>query len=348
MDRVAVLAITKNGIEIGRRIKEIFPSWNVFAPEKLSDDIPGIEWFSEATSAKIGELFKASDAMVCVFALGAVIRLVTPHIRDKKTDPAVIVIDDGANFVISALSGHLGGANKLASEIAKKLDSTPVITTAADVNKTISVDLVGSEFGWQIDDDSPVTSVSAAMVNGEKIGVFQDAGQRAWLKNLPENVTEYDSLEDLCKSGSKAYLIVSDKLLDSNLRTVTYRPKTLIVGVGLHQDTSKDTIKKGLYDCLERFSLSPRSVARLVSIRKPREVNGLAEFAKESGIPVEYIEREELAAVKTPNPSRTVESFEGTPSVSEAAAILVSGGRLVVEKQKFPPDLTIAVARMEF
>ena len=86
----------------------------------------------------------------------------------QKTDPAVIVIDDKAQFVISTLSGHLGGANQLTNDIANQLGATPVITTAADVNKTIAVDLVGKDFGWKIDDDSNVTRISAFMVKRRK------------------------------------------------------------------------------------------------------------------------------------------------------------------------------------
>ena len=66
--------------------------------------------------------------------------------------------------MISVLSGHIGGANQLTQDIAEKLGGTPVITTAADVNKTIAVDLLGKEFGWEIEDDSTVTKISAFMV----------------------------------------------------------------------------------------------------------------------------------------------------------------------------------------
>ncbi len=93
---------------------------------------------------------KNSNALICLFSLGAVIRLIAPYLKDKKTDPAVIVIDDKTNFVISVLSGHIGGANELTQEISEKLNALPVITTAADVNKTIAVDLVGREFGWKL------------------------------------------------------------------------------------------------------------------------------------------------------------------------------------------------------
>ncbi len=347
MEKVAILAITKNGIQIGLKIKELFPKWELFSPQKFAFNDSRINWFNESTSLKIEELFKNNDAMICLFSLGAVIRLIAPHLQDKKTDPAIIVIDDKTNFVISALSGHLGGANELTNEIAKKLNSTPVITTAADVNKTIAVDLVGKEFGWEIDNDSSVTKVSAFMVNEEKIGLYQDAGEKNWWKNdLPKNVISYETLDDLKKSNSKGVLIITDKMVEvGNFPSVIYRPKTLVVGVGLHWDTSKETIQNGLDECLKKFSLSPKSVAKFVSIKKPKDVQGLIDVAKEMNISLEYVEKEELAKVDIPNPSKTVESFEGTPSVSEAAAILVSNGELIVEKQKFPPNLTIAIAR---
>ena len=347
MENVSVLAITKNGINIGEKLKEVFPNWNIFAPGKLSNENKNITWYSEPTTDKIIELFKNSNALICVFSLGAVIRLIAPHLKDKKTDPAVIVIDDKTNFVISVLSGHIGGANELTQEISEKLNALPVITTAADVNKTIAVDLVGREFGWKIDDETTVTKISAHMVNAEPIGVFQQTGNKKWYKKLPKNVTIYNSLEELKKSNSKAHLIISDKIIDNELaqESVIYRPQSLVIGIGLHWDTSKDTIKEGIEFCLEKFNLSSKSIAKLVSIKKPEDVQGLIDLGKEMQIPVEYIDREELAEIITPNPSSTVKAFEGTASVSEAAAIKVSNGKLIVEKQKFPPNLTIAIAR---
>ena len=347
MENVAVLAITKNGVNIGGKLKELFPNWNIFAPSKLSNENKSITWYSEPTSDKIIELFKNSNALICLFSLGAVIRLIAPHLKDKKTDPAVIVIDDKMTFVISVLSGHIGGANELTQEISEKLNALPVITTAADVNKTIVVDLVGRQFGWKIDDETTVTKISAHMVNSEPIGVFQQTGNTKWYKELPKNVTIYDNLEELKKSNSKAHLIISDAIIDNELaqESVIYRPQSLVIGIGLHWDTTKDTIREGIEYCLEKFNLSSKCIAKLVSIKKPEDVQGLIDLGKEMKIPVEYVDREELAEIITPNPSSTVKAFEGTASVSEAAAIKVSKGKLIVEKQKFPPNLTIAIAR---
>jgi cobalt-precorrin 5A hydrolase len=352
VESAAIIAITKNGIEMAKSLKAKFPKWQIFVPSKFSDNDSKINWFDDTTSSKIGELFKKYDALVCIFSLGAVIRLISPHMKDKKTDPAVLVIDDTGKFVISTLSGHLGGANKLTEEVASLLNATPVITTAADVNKTIAVDLVGKEFGWIIDDDSTVTRISALMVNEEKIGIYQDSGEKNWWtpkKEFPKNVTVYNRFEDLKNSNLKGYLIISDKEIEDKellANAVVYRPKTLIVGIGLHWDTSKDTIKEGIEFCMKKFKFSSKSIARFASIKKEANVIGLQELAKDWNVPVDYFEKEELAQIPIPNPSETVQAFEGTPSVSEAAALKSSNGKLVVEKQKFPPNLTIAIARI--
>ena len=347
MNKVSVIAITKNGIKIGIKLKEVFPSWEICAPEKFKNTSENISWYSKSTTEKMAELFKNNEAIICLFSLGAVIRLISPYLEDKKTDPAVIVIDDKMNFVISVLSGHIGGANELTKKIAEKLNAIPVITTAADVNKTIAVDLVGRELNWKIDDDSTVTQVSACMINEEIIGVFQNAGSKKWYKELPKNVKIFNDLKELEKSDSKAFLIISDEEFDGDFikKSVIYRPPSLVVGIGLHWDTTKDTIKEGIDHTMKKFKLNQKSIAKLVSIKKPQEIKGLVDIGKEMNVPVEYLDRNELASVPAPNPSDTVKAFEGTSSVSEAAAIKASGGKLIVEKQKFPPNLTIAIAR---
>lgn len=342
----AILAITRNGLAIGRRIRSLNPGWSLCAPRKL-DDGGHAEWFDEPAAQKVGELFGSREALVCVFSLGAVIRLVAPHLADKKTDPAVLVIDDAAGFVISALSGHLGGANALASELASGLGAQAVITTAADVNRTVAVDLVGRDLGWTIEDGSQVTAVSAHMVNGERVGVFQDAGAPWRPDPAPANLTAYSTYEQLASSGSRAHMIISDRTRGpGGADQVTYRPPSLVAGVGVHAGTGAAKIVSGIREACGAAGLSPLSVGLLASVKKPREVPGLAEAAGMMGIGVRYVEREQLAGVSVPNPSDTVERLEGTPSVSEAAALSASGGKLVAEKAKFPPDLTVAIARV--
>lgn len=355
MVKVAVIAITKHGVDIARKLKSRMPEFDLYVPEKFSDGKDDINWYSDTSGLTIGKLFKSYEGLVCIFSLGAVIRLITPHMKDKKTDPAVVVIDDKAQFVISTLSGHLGGANALARLIASVLNATPVITTAADVNETIAVDLLGREFGWEIDDDSTVTKVSAHMVNEDKIGVYQDAGEKNWWPNerpLPKNVQIVNSIDELINDDYKAALIITDKILDSKYdkllqKSVVYRPKSLVVGIGLHWDTSKDVIMDGIQTTLKNANLSFKSIRNIATINRESIVKGLQEFSQENNIPVEYFDKSQLSTIEVPNPSDTVKKFEGTSSVSEASSMLsAKNNSLLVPKQKFPPNLTVAVTRV--
>ena len=348
--KMAIVGITRHGIEIARRIKQGMPEVEIYVPAKHNDGGNDIIWFTEQSTQLVGKLFKSYDALICIFSLGAVIRMVAPYLIDKKSDPAVLVIDDRANNVISALSGHLGGANALARLVASFLGAQPVITTAADVNETIAVDLIGREFGWTIENFENVTKVSAFMVNEEKIAIYQDAGERNWwIAQLPKNVTIIDSIDKIKSQEFKAGLIISDRVvLDQSIisKSVIYRPKSLVVGIGLHWDTSKETIKSGIDTVFKENGLSFQSIRNLASINRKAQVKGLEEFSIQHGIPIEIYEKDRLASVDVPNPSATVQKFEGTSSVSEASSLLSSKGELVVPKQKLPPNLTIAISRI--
>jgi cobalt-precorrin 5A hydrolase len=350
----AIVAITKQGIVIARKIKENISDADIYVPAKYSDSQGDINWFEEQTGQIIASLFERYDALICIFSLGAVIRLITPVLRNKKSDPAVVVIDDKAKFVISALSGHLGGANELARKVSSFLpNSEPVITTAADVNETVPVDLIGKQFGWQIENDQNVTRVSAYMVNAEKIALYQDAGQQEWWTNnsLPKNITKVAAMENLTSPDYKGCLIITDKIItDQNIlqKAVLYRPKSLVVGLGLHWTTNRERIENAIEYVLSSHGLSTKCIQSVASINRGAKINGLIEYSEQENIPIELYEKEELNRVEVPNPSQTVLGYEGTASVSEASAILASGGNLIIPKQKFPPDLTVAIARIRY
>lgn len=346
-----MIAITKNGINISKKILRIFRSCKIYVPRKFSNGDKQIIWYSKSTQDQIKELFNTNDVVICLFSLGAVIRLITPYIKSKKTDPAIISIDDKAKFVISVLSGHIGGANEITNQLANKLNSIPVITTASEVNNTIPIDILGKEFNWFVESRLSITTVSAFMINEEKIGLYQDAGERNWWsRKLPKNVMCYPTITALKKSDSKAFMIISDKIIKDEYildNSVIYRPRSLVIGIGLHQNTTKDTINKNLKKCLKKFELCEKSIAKFATINKPFNVKSLIHLSKEMKTQIEYFDRNELAKINVPNPSKAVNKFEKTYSVSEAAAILSSHGELIVEKQKFPPDLTLSIARIK-
>jgi cobalt-precorrin 5A hydrolase len=352
MVRIAAIAITKHGIIIARKIKQTIPEVEIYAQAKHSDSGNDIHWFTESTTKMVGNLFKTFEALVCIFSLGAVVRLIAPSLVDKKSDPAVLVIDDKGKYVISTLSGHIGGGNELTKLVASSLNAVAVITTAADVNETIAVDLLGRNLGWMIDDFQNVTRVSALMVNEENLALYQDAGEQSWWQEpLPRNVQIVKDPGEINQTTFSGALVISDRLINDTgilKKSVVYRPKSLVVGIGLHWDTDSGTIEKGIMEVFEKNGLAFRSIRNIASINRGAKVKGLEEFSQTHSIPVEIYEKEDLAKVVVPNPSQTVQKFEGTPSVSEAASLLSSQGTLVVPKQKFPPNLTVAVSRIQF
>lgn len=350
-EKTAIIAITKKGITVAKQIQNKLDDSDVYVPNKFAHPDSNIIFFSEPVSQKIGFIFNNYTSLICIFSLGAVIRLISPFLKDKKSDPAVIVIDDAAKFVISTLSGHLGGANELSLKISDILNSIPVITTAADVNNTIAIDLLGKKFGWTIEDMVNVTKVSAMMVNEEIVGVFQDAGEKDWwnIDQLPKNVRLVTHLDDLLSDEIKGAIIISDRIIDNeNLlnKSVIYRPKSLFVGIGLHWNTREDTIRAGIDRVLKENSLSISSIKAITSLDKGKRIKGLDEYCQRNDLPLILFSRDKLDKIKVPNPSQIVGMYEGTSSVSEASSLAGSNGSLIVPKYKFPPDLTVAVSRV--
>jgi cobalt-precorrin 5A hydrolase len=189
------------------------------------------------------------------------------------------------------------------------------------------------------------------MVNEEKIAIFQDVGERTWwnTENFPSNVIIIKDIKNIKDDLYKGGIVITDKIITDNailFKSVIYRPKSLVIGLGLHWDTTKEDILNGIKAIFEKNGLSFASIQSLSSIKKKIPVKGLDEFSKEFHIPLYLYEKEELERISVPNPSATVKKFEGIPSVSEASSILHSHGTLLIPKQKFPPNLTIAVCRV--
>jgi cobalt-precorrin 5A hydrolase len=154
-------------------------------------------------------------------SLGAVVRLIAPHLKSKDEDPGVVVIDDAGQFVIPVLSGHVGGANFCAESIADLIGATPVVTTASDVGKTIPVDILGRELGWKV--EAPkinITRVSAHVVNEEPIAFVQETGAKNWWTRntpLPANIHIFNRLEDVELDKFAAILWVTQRQVDTDL-----------------------------------------------------------------------------------------------------------------------------------
>jgi cobalt-precorrin 5A hydrolase len=300
----------------------------------------------------LNQLWTTQDQIILFLALGAVVRLIAPLLRHKHIDPGIVAIDDAGQFAISVVSGHIGNANGLALRCAELLGATPVVTTASDVRSTLAVDLLAYTQGWQVEDPSAMTTVSAAIVNGESVAILQTCGDLDWWKNTnpwPANLLHVTHPQELGTTHFAALLVISDHLIEGlppDLPTLVYRPPTLVLGIGCRRGIAFDTLDTFVKRTLATHRLAFQSVALLATADIKADETALQMLVQRYGW---GIETHTVTALRTmtevPNPSEHVQRLIGTPSVCEAAALLSSnGGTLIVSKQK-GEGMTLAIAR---
>ena len=245
--KTAVVAITRHGIAMAGKIVATLPEATLFAPEKFCVEAEAAapqhyECYEGKTAEQIPALFAAFaafDAIVAVVSLGAVVRLIAPHLGSKENDPAVVVMDEAGKFAIPILSGHLGGANALAGHLARALGAIPVLTTASDSRQTLAVDLLGRELGWTIEaTHDELVRASAAVVNDDAVALVQEAGSHDWWTQhangrtvpLPANITIFARLEDVAAERFAAVLWISQREMPDAYalplagKCIVYRP----------------------------------------------------------------------------------------------------------------------------
>jgi cobalt-precorrin 5A hydrolase len=361
----ALYAITKHGIELARRLLESIPEADLYVSEKLRAHAPEQALpLPLPMGPLLADTFAAYDCHVHVISVGAVVRMIAPLLRDKKVDPAVVCVDDDARFAVCVLSGHVGRGNAFTLRVADALDARAVVTTASDVRGTLTVDILGRDLGWQLDDpERNVTRGCAAVVNAAPVAFVQETGEPTWWPEnapLPEGVVYATSLEDVTPDRFEIVLVASDR--DFRVthpahweNAVIYRPRSLVLGVGCDKGATPAMVERGVTTLLARQGLSMKSVQSLVSVDKKRDEPALLALSERYGWPLVVYTAEQLDVVPgIENPSATVKRYVGTRGVAEPAALLAAGANaLLVPKQTYTePDagrsMTLAVARIPF
>jgi cobalt-precorrin 5A hydrolase/precorrin-3B C17-methyltransferase len=264
--------------------------------------------------------------LVCFLAAGAVIRLAAPLLDSKHSDPALVCVDEAGRYAVALVSGHAGGANALAGRVAGVLGAEPVITTATDAAGLPGLDTLG----WPA--EGAVAAVTRALLDGEPVALACD---QTWpLPPLP-----------VSPAGTGRHrIVVTDRVVPGDDRTVLLRPPSLVAGVGASRGVPATEVRGLLDETLAEAGLAAASVTALATVDAKSAEPGLVAVARAGGWPLRAYPPATLAAVPVPNPSPAVRAAVGTPSVAEAAA-LVGGGELIVPKRK-SAMATVAVARL--
>jgi precorrin-4 C11-methyltransferase len=358
--KIALIAVTRHGCEQAIRVRTRLRAGHVYRPAQYGPSQANWEQtFDRPLSEVVPELWREHEQLVFFLAAGAVVRLVAPHLQSKQTDPGVLAIDERGEFVIPLVSGHEGGANHFARQVAASLGATPVVTTASDSASGFNLATLAESYGWIAEPAEHYKPTAMALVNRQPLTIVQEIGHRGcWIHDheLPENVHVVRDVEAVPNDESRVVLISDRQLPESEgldpQRVLFYRPKSLVVGVGCERGISAAALEDGLRGVLEQIGLAWSSIGTIASLDVKADEQGLLTLAERHGWQTIFYTAAELSQVRgVLNPSAAVEACVGTPAVAEAAALITARTEsLLVEKQIVASPLatqrmTLAIAR---
>lgn len=342
----AVIAITPGGRKLALRIGET-STFTVYLPEALCQaDGSAVPYASLRDT--VSACFREREALVLIMACGIAVRMLAPLIRNKLSDPAVVVMDEAGQFAVSLLSGHWGGANDLAQTLAEMCGAVPVITTATDVNGLCAIDSFARDAGARPEPFALVKDYNSAMLRGEPVAVFADEAQLVHGAGLT-----FFPLSCFAETGAnfqyRVLLTNHERVHGTRAGDLYLRPSNLFVGIGCRRGTAAKQILAAIHCVLERFNLAPAGVAGLASIDNKRDEAGLLQAADELGVPVSFYSAADITGLGMPYEiSSFVQQTMGVGAVCEPTAVLAAGGgRLIVKKQKLE-GITVAVAEADY
>ncbi len=343
MEKISIISFTGNGTRlcstVVSELKTLGYEVNAYAMEahmKEPGICPSIRPLKGKLQEWTGEQFQDADAIIYIGAVGIAVRAIAPFVKDKTTDPAVIVIDEKARFVIPVLSGHIGGANELAGELSLSLNSMPVITTATDLNQLFAVDVFAVKNNLFISSMDYAKRISAALLRHEKIGLASDFEIKGI---LPEQITpELQQEYGICISLSEKSQPFA--------KTLNLIPRVITLGIGCRKGKTLEEIEQAVFEVLERQDISIHAVRNVASIDLKKEERGLVDFCRKYGLEFQTYSSGQLEAVSGSFlESEYVKKVTGTGNVCERAAILGSSyGRMVQEKTA-RDGVTVSMAR---
>ena len=364
--RTAIVAVSRPGARLAARLSAAMPDAQLHLERRAAAGVDAeAQLYDLPLRPRLQSMFATHDSLVVFLPVGATVRLLAPVLGNKKQDPAVVCVDDAGRYAVSVLSGHVGGADRLAHMVAEAIGAQPIITSASDALNVAAIDLIGADHGWRIDaSPTNLTRAAAAVVNGEPVALWLDPQCGAvWPANVPmsSNIVVVDNLSDAMAPDYAASLIVSDRVasFDPGAPRVVYRPPTLAVGVGCRRDVDADHISELLDETLAAHGLAKSSVAAIATIDIKADEPGIIALARSLDVPLEIFDGAQLNAVaeqsadseaidaqaSRPTASKAQELL-GVYGVSEPAAMLAAGAPGVIVPRAKSDRATVAVARI--
>ena len=239
-------------------------------------------------------------------------------------------------FIIPVLSGHLGGANQVANNIAEKLGITPVITTASDLLNKKAVDILAKEHNLEISSFNDAKNITARIINNEKIDIVSEV-----VTSIPNALTT----KEFRGYNSDGVIYISYKEhINVTLPNVQLIPRVLYVGIGCKKDKPLKDIYRFLLKVLKDNNLNLKAIKSIGSIDLKAKEKGIISLAnKLSADYITFSPQELSKVVDMFKQSEFVKKITGVGAVSMPAGYLVSNrGKNIVEVVKFQ-GVTISI-----
>lgn len=333
---IAVIAVSPQGITIAEQLKaEWQEQLTIFSTHQHSS-VESIRNIKEHVDAHFGDY----SAWVFIGAMGICIRTIAEHVQHKYHDPAVINIDSTGRFVVSVLSGHVGGANELTEHIASLLGAQAVVSTQTDNTGLWALDLFSRKYGWaQMNNMGGLNKPIALYTNGKPTALLLEVRDKFTLeleRTHAEHVDIYYKREDLDESKYELILVVSPRVYETSKPCIQYIPKSLALGLGCRYQCAPKDIPEYICNEIRRLGYYPEAIKRIGTIDLKKDEPLLKEMLQLLSIEeADIYTSEDLAPVEIKNPSDYVFKVTGVYGVAESASRLSARmGSIVIEKQK--------------
>ncbi len=329
--------------KVKKEIKRDFQSVKVPAAAKLKDG---------GLKREVGEIFKeGSGDLIFISAAGIAVRSIAPFLKGKDRDPAVLLIDEKGEFVISLLSGHLGGANELTKLIAKRIKARPVITTATDLAGLPSIEELTKKFDFAIEDIKKIKYINSAIIKGGQVVIAdKDPKRLAAMKKAYKktNVFKFQkTVPRRLKKGDALAIVSFDSTLKAPKAALLLRPREFVVGVGCKKGVTIKEVEAAISKTLLAKRVSPLSIKTVASVDIKKTEAGILKFAEKYNMLTEFVSKTRLSKITLPSgPSKAVIKKLGIGGVAEPAALIVSGAVKLWIKKKIHKRITVALAKV--
>lgn len=374
--KIAILCITSNGRSLACKIKSSLNDGDIYfinnkRDENLLDDndviSKSLEEDVEIYTVKkrlkffVEDIFDKYEYILFIMATGIVVRTIAPLVTSKFSDPAILVTDEKGSNIISLLSGHMGGANEMTLHISDLINSNPVITTATDINKKSSLDMIAKKLnGHIVNFRDNVLDVNAMLVNGDAVGLYIDGEYNidtrgfTVLDNSKSLESSISSDEELKKINLNTIVVISnkenlqiDKYYEDKYRIIKVTPRDIVIGIGCRRDTESHLLQDFLEDFLIKNNIDINSIKEIGSIEVKKDEKSIIDLSENLNVPFRVLSVEEISQVDYLfEKSEWVKKSVGVYSVAEPVAHLLSDGNVIIEKNKYK-GITFSVGRLK-